>query len=305
MYLDVDYIDRLADLQLQARIWWALSGASILLLTILLSRSGVMRGRRRRKSPASALRMLHRSESATASMEYLLVLFPFLIIVMTVWQLAFMINAQLHVGYAAYAAARSASVMIHADLQSEEEGLLKQDGQSGATKWARIRRAAVPGTIAVSPGNWQTAGGVALASSVRRGGLGNLGTLPDVTAIGARLTLMTVHHTKQSISAGTRFQRAIVKNVYAERMTEVLVNGRKHTEPQNLAGIDAISVTVNYVFWLHVPYVGRLLEAMFEGWKNPLTGEYVLINPFPSLQLSETITMTAWPRKRAIEPCSK
>jgi hypothetical protein len=238
-------------------------------------------------------------------MEYLLVLFPFLIIVMTVWQLAFMINAQMHVGYAAYAAARSASVMIPANLDQEEEGVLNEEGQSGKGKWARIRKAALPGTIAISPGNWVTAGGVALASSVRHGNVANLGALPNFTGIGARLTLMTVHHTEQSISSGTRFQRAIVKNVYAEKMTEVLVNGKNSKEAQSLGGADTVSVTVNYVLWLHVPYVGRLLEAMFEGWRNPLTGDYVLLNPYPSMQLSESISMTAWPRKRAIEPCNK
>jgi hypothetical protein len=67
---------------------------------------------------------------------------------------------------------------------------------------------------------------------------------------------------------------------------------------------DTIEVTVRYVFWLHVPYVGRLMEAMFnDGIQNPITGEYLLLNPFPSLLLSETVTMTSWPRNRVIKPC--
>lgn len=303
MFIDVEYADRLAELQMQARLWWALAGSSTLLLVVLALRPQRRKGGKKH-SVLVRLRELHDSRSATASMEYLLVLFPFLIIVMTVWQLAFMINAQMHVGYAAYAAARSASVMIPANLDQEEEGVLNEEGESRNSKWARIRRAALPGTIAISPGNWETAGGVALASSIRHGNVANLGTLPSATGIFARLTLMTVHHTEQSIASGTRLQRAIVKNVYAEKMTEVLVNGKNHTEAQTLGGADTVSVTVNYVLWLHVPYVGRLLEAMFEGWQD-LTGDYVLLNPYPSMQLSETISMTAWPRKRAIEPCNK
>lgn len=304
MLIDVDYADRLGDLQLQATVWWTLAAASLVLLLGLAARP-----RRRpqcgsRASPCAGLRALHRSESATASMEYLLVLFPFLIIVMTVWQLAFMINAQLHIGYAAYAAARSASVMIPADLESEKEGMLEKKGQSGAGKWERIHTAALPGTIAISPGNMETATGVALVSGIRadkgRPGL----RLPDAADLGSLLALRSIHHTEQSIFSGTRLQRTIVKYLYADHMTEVLINGKNDTETQNLAGADTVSVTVNYTFWLHVPYVGRLLEAMFQGWKNPLTGEYLLLNPYPSMQLSETITMTSWTRKRAIEPCN-
>lgn len=306
MIIDVEYAGRLAELQTQARIWWALAAASAVLLLVLASRPGARPAAGgSRTSVLARLHALHDSRSATASMEYLLVLVPFLIIVMTVWQLAFMINAQLHVGYAAYAAARSASVMIPANLEKEEEGVLNKEGQSSNSKWTRIRKAALPGTIAISPGDWATAGGVALASRLRRGNLSDLGTLPNFAGVGARLTLMTVHHTDQSIFSGTRFQRAIVKNVYAEKMTEVLVNGVKNTETQNLGGTETVSVTVNYTLWLHVPYVGRLLEAMFEGWRSPFTGEYVAVNPYPSMQLSETISMTAWPRKRAIEPCNK
>jgi hypothetical protein len=128
--------------------------------------------------------------------------------------------------------------------------------------------------------------------------------LPNGQAMLGRFTLMTAHHTDPGIFSGTRFGRGLVKNAYAERMTQVLVNRQDHTKTQDLAGVDRIEVTVNYVFWLHVPYVGRLMEAMFEGYKNPLTGEYILLNPYPSMQLSETISMTSWPRRRAIEPCT-
>ena len=309
MYIDIAYADRLAELTFEARAWWCIAVGSLLMLSVVVVRAG------RRCSPqlevnpgaavpASLLKRLHRGESATASMEYLLVLFPFLIIVMTVWQLAFMINAQMHVAYAAYGAARSASVVISTELTNEKEGLLKKQDDSGATKWRRIRDAAIPGTLAISPGDFGAAGMVALASSVRRGGVGNLMQLPDASAIIPRFTLMTAHHLDPGFFSGTRLQRGLVKNAYAEKMTQVLVNKQDHTKTQDLAGASRIEVTVNYIFWLHVPYVGRLMEAMFEGYQNPITGEYILLNPYPSMQLSETISMTNWPRRRAIEPCT-
>lgn len=309
MYIDIAYADRLAELTFEARAWWCIAMASLLLLFIFIVRAGRRWPLQDRYDSRSAqretlLKRLHQGESATASMEYLLVLFPFLIIVMTVWQLAFMINAQMHVAYAAYAAARSASVVIPTDLQNEKEGVLKKQGDAGATKWTRIRNAAIPGTLAISPGDFGTAGLVAAASAVRRGGAGSLLQPPDISAMVGRFTLMTVHHTNPGIFSGTRLQRGVVKNAYAERMTQVLVNKQDHTKAQDMAGADRIEVTVNYIFWLHVPYVGRLMEAMFEGYKNPITGEYILLNPYPSMQLSETISMTSWPRRRAIEPCT-
>jgi hypothetical protein len=309
MHIDLAYTERLAELTMYARLWWIVAATSLVLLTALMIRLGRRFSLRRAAdatsgTPASILSRFQQDQSATASMEYLLVLFPFLVIVMTVWQLAFMINAQMHVSYSAYAAARSASVLIPADLKDEKEGLLKNRDAPGATKWARIHDAAIPGTLAISPGDLGTAGGVAVASKLRRGGIGTLGGLPNPASIAGRFTLMTAHHTDPGIFSGTRFLRGQVKNQYAERMTDVHVNSQDQTKTQDLEGVERVEVTVNYVFWLHVPYVGRLLEAMFEGYQNPVTGEYFLLNPYPSMVLSETITMTSWPRKRAIEPCN-
>lgn len=315
--MDFAYSERLADLVMQARIWWGLAVASVVLLAFVAIRIGQMfssYGRTQRKSRTTApfwLRV-HQTESATASMEYLLVLVPFLIIVMTVWQLAFMFNAQLHVGYSVYAAARSAAVMIPADLDGEKEGILNKQGQGGATKWSRIRKAAIPGTLAISPGEFTTGAGVALNSSLRRGGIGNLGGTPNLAAIGSRMTLMTAHYGDVGILGGTRFLRAANKNLYAEKMTSVLINEKDHRASIDLSGSDpsstkgdVITVTVNYIFWLQVPYVGAMLEAAFaKRFKNPLTGEYIFLSPYPSVPISETISMTTWPRKRAIEPCN-
>ena len=297
MFYDSAFTDRLAHLETVSRIWWLLAVLSLLLL-VWLSLG------RQFRSPAHSITLRDRvhklstDNSALASMEFLMVLMPFLIIVMTVWQLAFMFNARLHVGYSAYAAARSAAVMIPADLPNEKEGELKQQGQSNSVKWSRIRAASVPGTLAISPGDFGSAVGVAAFNQTV------LTSLPTGSEALGRLGLMSAHH-PPGVLQGTRPLRALSKMTYAKGMTEVLINGQNHEKTQNLGDADQVTVTVNYPFWLNVPFVGGMLEATFKGrFMNPATGRPIFMSPYPSITLTETITMTAWPRKRAIEPCN-
>jgi len=286
MYLDPEYSEHLKELALYSRVWLALAFLSlglIALFTLRLSSRLQLSGRKARK-PIEILRLLHHSDSAIASLEYLLVLLPFLIIVMTVWQLAFMFNAQLHVGYSAYTAARSAAVLISSVNGNEQEGVLKNN----SSKWKSIRRASIPGTLSISPGNEKTAAGV-------------------WPATGARLSLMAAH--TGGLSAN-RLRRGAVKSIYADNMTVVFINGVDHrgqdakgkskvADAQNLSSANIINVTVKYVFWLQVPYVGRMLELAFGD--KPLSK--VLANPFPSMVLTETISMKTWPLLRATDPC--
>jgi hypothetical protein len=225
---------------------------------------------------------------------------------MTVWQLAFMFNAQLHVGYSAYTAARSAAVLIPSVNSNEQEGVLKNN----SAKWKSIRRASVPGTLSISPGNEKTAAGVwaaAKTSSFIKGGGKLPGLGADLKATGARLSLMAAH---TGVLSANRLKRAAVKSTYADNMTVVFINGVDHrgqdakgkskvADAQNLCSANIINVTVKYVFWLQVPYVGRMLEVAFGD--KPL-GK-VLANPFPSMVLSETISMKTWPLLRATDPC--
>ena len=295
MELDPAFAQHLAQLGLQSRTAWAAAIVAQILLVLFAVRGGRRFLALKRGAPRESL---HRCESATASIEFLLVLFPFMFIVMTVWQLAFMFNARLHVGYAAFAAARSASVMIPAELPGEKEGELKKRGEANAKKWERIERAAIPGTIAVSPGTFADAVGTAAFALG-----GNAGQLRvDPIAIGPRLTLMGAHYGGLPLLSGTRPRRAAVKDAYAVQMTQVLVNGKDDRVGQDLAKVDVVAVTVNYVFWLQVPYVGRMLEAVFKGRIIPGTNTPIFTTPFPSMQMTETITLTSWLRKRAIEP---
>jgi hypothetical protein len=250
-------------------------------------------------------------------MEYLLVLVPFLVIVMTIWQLAFMTNAQLHIGYATYAVARSASVMIPADMEGEEAGKLNKFSTSKESKWTRIRLAARPGTIAISPGSLEDAGGVYAAhngiNAVTGGGFNGPKT-PDALGTFSRITLMSMHMCGTPVFCspraleGTRALRSAVKDYYAQNMTFVRLgrsksNMRDHTTAQQLQDAELIRVRVEYVFWLQVPWVGRVIEALNKGFANPETGEPLFYNPYPSMTLAEETAINVWIKRRAIEPC--
>jgi len=308
MYIDPAFTDRLAQLNLQAQLMWCVAAISLLLLTLLTLKfrgRAVDAGQPAGGGAIQRLRRFHDSSCAIASMEFLMVFFPFLIIVMTVWQLAFMFNAQIHVGYAAYAAARSASVMIPADLDGEAEYVLSKLGSSDATKWRSIRRAAIPGVLAISPGRATDAAGVIGVYRGRQlleGGERDFGGTPDAAVV-SRLTLMTAHYGSDSILSGTRMQRGFVKSLYADNVTQVLINGKDHkSEEANFATSDTIEVTVKYLFWLNVPYVGRLLATSLGGLAGQVAEQAGITNPYPSLDLSETVHVKVWSRKRTIEP---
>ncbi len=317
MPMVTDYSDHLAQLAVLSRITWFLAGAT--LLALFAGLLAHRRGSGRPRTLKSALVALHRGDSATASIEYLLVLFPFMVIVLTVWQLAFMLNGKLHVGYATYAAARSAAVIVPMSTGQEEEGMLRVNNASSNSKWKRIRRAAIPGVLAISPGSADDAFGVwAVANGVSVAGGGTLPSVNlDPTALAARLSIMQAHYGGKlpidiSGQSDKRLERAAVKSSYAENSTTIFVNGanhegkdakgKTHSSVQNgkvdLSLADTLEVTVEYTFWLHVPFVGRMLGAAFG-----TASQLLELNPYPSMVMRETIVMKNWLRKRATDPC--
>lgn len=311
MSVDPGYLDRIAELTLYARLAWAAAGLVLLLFCIAALRRQT--AAQAELSPLMRIARLHDDRDATASMEYLMVLVPFLIIVMTVWQLAFMMNAKLHVSYATFAAARSASVMIPAEFDGEAAGQLAQETGSKVSKWTRIERAARPGTIAVSPGSAEHAAGVYAAHNglnAAQGGGFNAPQTPDALGTASRITLMSMHMCDTPIFcapqalSGTRPLRAAVKDYYAQNMTSVRIQGADSSQAADLSSHDVITVSVDYVFWLQVPWVGRIIEAGFKGFLNPVTKEPLFFNPYPSMTMSEQTTINVWHKKRATTPCS-
>jgi hypothetical protein len=248
---------------------------------------------------------LHKNRRASASLEFLLVFMPLLILVLAIWQLAFMLNAQMHVGYAAYAAARSASTITYMNLPDEPEGVLLNSDEPDAQKWQRIERAALPGTLAISPGSPDAAARALLSSEVNVA-LGNQG-IPDfdgldLAAVPGQISLMTVHR-GDDILQGSRISRAAVKALYAQNATRVLINGRdaggrddgggSSSNPYDLTGSSVLRVTVEYDFWLNVPYAGRMMRLAFGGVELPDDDSY------PTLTLRETVAINTWPRLSA------
>jgi hypothetical protein len=277
----------------------------ILMLALLLSACLVCLLISHSRRLRQTVRDLPGDDRASASLEFLLVLFPLLVIVLAVWQLAFMLNAQVHVGYAAYSAARSASTVAYMDLPDEPEGILLNASEPDAEKWQRIQRAAIPGTLAISPGSPESAARAYLSSKastlLAEQAAPDFDAL-DLAALPGRLSLMTIHR-GDAVLQGTRLARAIVKAVYAESATRVIINGRdargnldsggQASDTFDLSGEDTLQVTVEYDFWLNVPYAGRMMYLAFGG--NELLDDQA----YPTLTLRQTVSTPAWPKVAA------
>lgn len=301
-------LGRLHSLEVYAYAGWVGACLTTLLALFLLSRSSSQSApaglNPSTKGERSQSHNLHECDRASASLEFLLVFFPLLAIVLAVWQLAFMINAQLSVGYSAYAAGRSASTVAYMDLPEEDIGILigiDANGNDNSTrKWTRINRAAIPGVIAISPGTAEKAA-LAYASAqvgqaISNNALPNLPNI-DLTAVPGRFTLMTAHR-EDAILQGKRMQRLAVKSTYATASTNVLINGSDQSAATlNLGTAETIDVTVEYDFWLNVPYAGRMMKVAFGGPISnllPIPGQFQ-----PTLRMSETVTVRAWPKLKA------
>ena len=245
--------------------------------------------------------------SGIASLEFLMVLLPLLIIVLAFVQVSLMINAQLHVGYAAYAAGRSASTVIYEKTDNEEEGILNNAGTEGATKWTRIKRATAPALLPVSPGSATAAAkayasykaGVAIDSQSWDGVAFDSSPASVVGQLGPM-----VLHRGGDFYEGSRVQRGVVKSLYADVATEVWINGRnaagedkeggQTTEPYDLSSEDTLTVDVTYQFWLNVPYAGRTMKTAMD-WQFAFLDSLLV----PTIELSETVVVSAWRKRKA------
>ena len=271
-----------------AQLGWAI--AALVTLGALFIAWRVALANRREESAS-----LHRCESALASMEFLLVFVPLLTIVLAVWQLALMLNAQLNVAYSAYAAARGASVIAYMDLPNEPEGELLKDGE----KWAKINRAALPGVIAISPGSFSSASGAYASAQIDRAQDASFnpalpGTDEALNMLG-HATVLTLHRGDAVLSSSSRRNRAAVKSLYASLATDVRINGNNRDVAMNLSSADTLDVTVEYDFWLNIPYAGRMMKAAFDNNNFQFSSAY----GYPTLKLTETVVVRAWPKKKA------
>lgn len=239
---------------------------------------------------------LHQDDSAIASIEFLLVLLPLMSIVLVVIQLALMLNAQMNVAYSAYTAARSASTVAYMDLGgAETEGQLSIGGQ----KWQKINRAAMPGVIAISPGSLDAAGLAFTSAEIDRtqnsGFNPPLPGLSDVAAAASQVTLMSAHRDSAIVGSTGRLTRAGVKVAYARVATDVKINGSNREQALSLGGAETLNVTVEYNFWMNIPYAGGALKAVIDNSNFQLSSAV----GYPTLKITESVAVTAWPKRKA------
>jgi len=97
-----------------------------------------------------AARALHGDEGGTAAIEMAL-LFPFaLMVFLTVTQAALLFNANMVVHYAAFSAARMATVVVPMEINDEYRNLVYGPNQGTSEKREMIRRAAVLALVPIS-----------------------------------------------------------------------------------------------------------------------------------------------------------
>ncbi len=99
----------------------------------------------------AARRRWRPDERGTSELEFTIALPVFLVSVLTVVQVALMVNAYLVVDYAAYCAARSAAVWLPQSTPGEPERQLAADEEDTSEKRSRIRRAAAIAVLPIAP----------------------------------------------------------------------------------------------------------------------------------------------------------
>jgi hypothetical protein len=110
--------------------------------------AAVLMAMRPRRQPAA--RAVHTDQGGAAAVEMTL-LFPFaLMIFLTVTQAALLFNANMVVHYAAFAAARMATVVVPLELYDEGRNLVYSPEQGISEKREMIRRAAVLALVPIS-----------------------------------------------------------------------------------------------------------------------------------------------------------
>lgn len=105
---------------------------------------------RARPGPRPSARGFHTDQGGTAAIEMAFVLPLGLMVFLIVIQAALLFNANMVVHYAAFMAARMATVVVPMDINDEERNLVYGPDQGVSEKRERIRRAAVMALLPIS-----------------------------------------------------------------------------------------------------------------------------------------------------------
>jgi hypothetical protein len=206
------------------------------------------------------------AEEAATALEFALVFPLFLMIVFVIWQLLILVNAAQVVSYAAFTAARSASVVIPTAVPGEGRNMLSPDPQSEKNR--TIRRAAAIACAPISPplGSYVSEAGL-FGGAAAIGGPG--AGVEDATTLGVLLG-----------AADLNGPRVAQKAMYAAEFTDVQVTGP--TQEGRFLDDAPLTVTVSHKFYLNVPYANRLFrEGGFLGSRTQqrtLTAHYTIQN---------------------------
>lgn len=196
--------------------------ASVLvLLAVLLIRALASADR----PPTRSLRRLASDETANATLDFTLVFPIFVMVILVLAQLSLLINARLVVGYAAFAACRSAVVWL-------------EEGEAVAAE--RAEKAAEVGCLPISPAN-------------KVPGIGWVHALP--------VAPLYVH----DLGSGVDFVRRVVRGGSKLAYSKLATDAEIHLPSGQLGAHDPVTVEVEHRFYLSVPYGDRLFRDTGSG----------------------------------------
>jgi len=185
-------------------------------------------------------------EAASTTMEFTLAFPVFLISVLVTIQTALMMHAQVVVDYAAFAAARSASVWI-GSLDKPEVTLTADTVKGDAQE--RVLRAAVLGSVPISPKLAQL--------SI----LGFANPLAGVSLqLDRALTSATANLPANAQAIATLTLDTVERWPYASEYTTVIL-----TAARQGCDDEPLKVTVEHWFRMAVPFAGRTLSRTLGG----------------------------------------
>jgi len=216
---------------------------------------------------------LRDGQIGTAEIEFTLAFPVFLSMVLLTIQLALLLNASLVVDYAAFCAARSASVWIPQDLEDEPANEIGPRADVPSDKRARIERAAKLALTPIAPRASTLARSV--LGSIPFANEGELGRLLEgslASGVGA------AGYAKLAVDL-------VDKWFYADQFTEVSVLRESGEESNSFEESEPVTVVVTHSFHMGVPFGGAILGRAFgDRLPFPLTGFYVPVTARYSMQ---------------------
>jgi hypothetical protein len=230
-------------------------------------------------------------QSGASAVEMTMLLPLLLALLLTILQVALIVQAKFVVNYAAFCAARSAVVAIPSKVQGsggvEDRNRLSRSGDS--PKMTMIRRAAALPCVSISPA-WSTGILIATLAPLKR----------EVELPMKELTFMFPANREGSSISGQLAPRA--HYAFNNDNTRVEIFGEGGDQSESFGEQSLVRARVTFRYYLTVPFASWLFGTPYYGTKflrgfgmlnksgmyAPITEEYTLVNegerPFPPNQ---------------------